>query len=294
METELHSKTKTVVIGPDHPFVMIGERLNPSGRKKLGAEMAAGDFSRVRKDALSQVAAGAHVLDVNAGVPLADESQLMVTAIRTVQEVTDVPICIDSSVAEALIAGLAAYEGRALVNSVTGEDERLNMVLPLVKKYGAAVIGMANDDTGISTDPQYRLSVARKILQRALDFGLKPEDVLIDPLALTVAADPNAVQCTLQTMRLVRDELGLNLVCGASNISFGLPDRSPINAAYLAMGMMSGLTCAITDPTNPVLRQAIMAGDVLMGHDEYAGRWIGDFRARQKAAEAAAAAQPAA
>jgi 5-methyltetrahydrofolate--homocysteine methyltransferase len=290
MDTVLHSQTKTVTIGPDHPFVMIGERLNPSGRKKLGAEMAAGDFSRVHKDALAQVAAGAHMLDVNAGVPLADESALMVQAIRVVQSVTDVPLCLDSSVADALIAGLGAYQGRALVNSVTGEDERLETVLPLVKKYGAAVIGMANDETGISTDPQYRLGVARKILRRALDHGLKPEDVIIDPLALTVAADPQAVQCTLQTMRLIRDELGLNMVCGASNISFGLPDRSPMNAAYLSMGMLCGLTCAITDPTNPVIRQAVLASDVLMGHDEYAAAWIGDFRARQKAAAQAVAA----
>lgn len=290
MDTVLHSLTKTVTIGAGHPFVMIGERLNPSGRKKLGAEMAAGDFSRVHRDALTQVAAGAHMLDLNAGVPLADESELLVSAIRMVQSVTDVPLCLDSSMVEALAAGLEAYQGRALVNSVTGEDERLDVILPLIKRHGAAVIGMANDETGISTDPHYRLMVARKILHRALDYGLQPEDVIIDPLALTIAADPQAVQCTLQTMRLIRAELGLNMICGASNISFGLPERAPLNAAYVAMGISCGLTCAITDPTNAVIRQAVLASDVLMGHDEYASAWIADFRARQKAALA----QPAA
>ncbi len=287
METELHSKTKTIVIGPGHPFVMIGERINPSGRKKLGAEMAAGDFDRVRRDAVAQVAAGAHMLDVNAGVPIADEAQLMVAAIRAVGEVTDVPLCLDSSVIEALEAGLSAYEGKALVNSVTGEDERLEVMLPLVKKHGAAVIAMANDETGISMDPEYRLGVARKILHRAQDHGIPPENVIVDPLALTVAADPAAVTATLETMRLIHTELGLNMVCGASNISFGLPERAPLNAAYLSMGMLRGLTCAITDPTNAVIRQAVLASDVLLGHDEYAQRYIADYRSRQKAAAAA-------
>jgi 5-methyltetrahydrofolate--homocysteine methyltransferase len=286
METELHSKSRSVVIGPQRPFVMVGERINPSGRKKLGAEMAAGDFIRVRRDAAAQVAAGAHMLDVNAGVPIADEPALLVAAIQAVTDVTDVPLCLDSSVIEALAAALAAYEGKALVNSVTGEDERLEAVLPLVKKYGAAVIGMSNDETGISSEPEYRLGVARKILQRAQDHGIPPHDVLIDPLALTIAADPEAVQVTLRTMRLVRDELGLNMICGASNTSFGLPERSPINAGYLSMAMVCGLTAAITDPTNPVIRQAVLASDVLLGHDPYAVAWIADYRSRQKAAVA--------
>ena len=281
METTLHSKTRTVIIGAGLPFVMIGERINPSGRKKLGAEMAAGDFSRVRRDAAAQTAAGAHMLDVNAGVPIADEPTLLVSAIRAVGEVTEVPLCLDSSVVEALAAALAAYDGKALVNSVTGEDERLEMVLPLVKKYGAAVIGMANDETGISNEPEYRLGVARKILHRAQDHGIPPEDVLIDPLALTIAADPETVQVTLRTMRLVRDKLGLNMVCGASNTSFGLPERSPLNAAYLSMAMVCGLTAAITDPTNPVIRQAVLASDVLLGHDPYAVTWFADYRSKQ-------------
>ena len=284
METILQSKTQTVVIGPGHPFVMIGERINPSGRKKLGAEMAAGDFSRVTKDAAAQVAAGAQMLDLNAGVPIADEVELLVSAIKAVQAVTDVPLCFDSSVIEALEAALSAYEGKALVNSVTGEDERLERLLPVIKKHGAAVIGMANDETGISNEPEYRLGVARKIVQRAADHGIPASDVIIDPLALTVAADPQAVQITLRTMRMIRDELGVNMSCGASNISFGLPDRSAVNAGFLAMGMLCGLTCSITDPTNPVIRQAVLASDLLLGHDEYATRWIGDFRARKKAA----------
>src|SRR5579859_3168028 len=281
MQTILESSTKTVTIGAGLPFVMIGERINPSGRKRLGAEMAAGDFSRVRRDAAAQVEAGAHMLDVNAGVPIADEPALLVNAIQTIGKVTDVPLCLDSSVVEALAAALAAYEGKALVNSVTGEDERLELVLPLVKKYGAAVIGMANDETGISSEPEYRLGVARKIVQRAQDHGIPPEDVIIDPLALTIAADPEAVQVTLRTMRLIRDELGLNMICGASNTSFGLPERSPLNAAYLSMAMVCGLTCAITDPTNPIIRRAVLASDVLLGHDPYAVTWIADYRSRQ-------------
>lgn len=281
METTLHSKTKAVIIGPNQPFVMIGERINPSGRKKLGAEMAAGDFSRVRRDAEIQVAAGAQMLDVNAGVPIADEAALLVSAIREIAEVTDVPLSLDSSVAEALEAALAAYVGKALVNSVTGEDERLEMILPLVKKHGAAVIAMANDETGISMEPEYRLSVARKIVQRAQDYGIPPEDIIIDPLALTIAADPQAVQVTLATMRLIRDELGNNMVCGAGNTSFGLPERSYLTAAFIAMARVCGLTCAIADATNPVIGEMIRAGDVMLGQDEYAANWIARYRARK-------------
>lgn len=285
METILKSKTKTVVIGAGHPFVMIGERINPSGRKKLGAEMLAGDFARVRRDAQAQVAAGAHVLDVNAGIPLGDEPAILVEAIRVIQEVTDVPLCFDSSVIEALEAALASYHGKALVNSVTGEDERLERTLPLVAKYGAAVIGMSNDETGISSDPEERVRVAEKIIQRAAAFGIPREDVLIDPLTMTVAADPQAAQNTLATIRMIREHLGVNMVTGASNVSFGLPDRSAINGAYLAAAIHSGLTSAITDPTNPVIRQAILASDVLFANDEYAMNWIADFRSRAPAAK---------
>lgn len=280
METILQSKTKTVIISPEQPFVMIGERINPTGRKKLGIEMAAGDFSRVRRDAELQVAAGALVLDVNAGVPDADEPALMVQAIKTITEVVDVPLCLDSSVIAALEAGLAVYQGKALVNSVTGEDERLEILLPVIKKYNAAVIGMANDETGISPDPEVRLSVARKIVQRAADHGIPASDVLIDPLTLAIATDSQATKTTLETMRLIQRELGVNMVCGASNVSFGLPDRSPINAAFLSMAMQSGLTSAITDPTNAIIRQAILATDLLLGKDDYAINWIADFRKR--------------
>ena len=282
METTLSSKTKTIIISPNHPFVMIGERINPTGRKKLGEEMAAGDFSRVRRDAEIQVAAGAQMLDVNAGVPIADEADLLVKAIRTVGDVTDAPVCIDSSVIEALEAALSAYQGKALVNSVTGEDERLDRILPLVKKYNAAVIGMANDETGISMDPEVRVAIAEKIIRRAQEHGIPRENVIIDPLALTIAADPTAVKITLQTMRMIHEHLGANMICGAGNISFGLPERPPITAAFLAMAMTCGLTCAITDATDPVIRQAVRASDVLLGHDEYAASWIAEFR-RKKA-----------
>ena len=281
METILHSKTKTVLIGPDQPFVMIGERINPTGRKKLGAEMAAGDFSRVRRDAETQVAAGAQMLDVNAGFPMGDEPTMLVTAIKTVQQVTDAPLSIDSSVVEALEAALAAYEGKPLVNSVTGEDERLEKILPLIKKYNAAVIGMANDETGISMDPEIRAAIAEKIVHRARDHGIPPEDVIIDPLALTVAADPTAARVTLQTMRIIHEHLGVNMSCGAGNISFGLPERPPITAAFLTMAMTHGLTCAITDATNETIRYAVRASDVLLGHDEYAVNWISEFRQKK-------------
>lgn len=286
METTLQSKTKTVIVSPNHPFVMIGERINPSGRKKLGMEMAAGDLRRVRRDAEIQTAAGAQMLDVNAGVPIADEAELLVRAIQTVQEVTDAPLSIDSSVVEALEAALAVYEGKPLVNSVTGEDERLEKILPLVKKYDAAVIGMANDETGISMDPESRVSIAEKIVHRAQDYGIPPENVIIDPLALTVAADPTAARVTLQTMRMIRDSLGVNMICGAGNISFGLPERAPLTAAFLSIAMSHGLTCAITDATNETIRQAVRASDVLLAHDEYAVNWISEFRTKKQSAVA--------
>lgn len=281
MHTILESKTKTVIIGDDRPFVIIGEKINPSGRKKLGAEMAQGNFERVRNDARAQVEAGAHMLDVNAGYPLGDEPTMLVQAIRAIREVTDVPLCLDSSVFEALKAGLEVYEGKALVNSVTGEDERLELILPLIKKHNAAVIGMSNDERGISMDPQVRLAIARKIIERAADYGIPKEDVLIDPLVLTVAADPTAAAVTLETIRLVKEHLGVNMVCGASNVSFGLPNRAPLNAAFLAMAIHAGLTSAITDVLNETIRATILATDVMLGRDAYAVNWIADFRKRQ-------------
>jgi len=261
--------------------VIIGERINPTGRKVLAAEMKDGVMDRVRADAQAQVAAGAHMLDVNAGIPAVDEPALLIAAIKAVAEVTDVPICIDSSIIEALEAGLSAYQGKALVNSVTAEEERMERILPLVKKHGAAVIGMANDETGISMVPAERLALARRIVERAADHGIPAEDVIIDPIAMTVAADPTCGVITLETMRLIRDQLGNNMTCGASNVSFGLPDRPAVNAAFLPLAMHAGLTCAITNPLEAQVRRAILAGDLLLGHDEYAMRWIASFRAEQ-------------
>jgi 5-methyltetrahydrofolate--homocysteine methyltransferase len=282
VNTVVRSRTREVVISGERPFVMIGERINPTGRKVLAAEMKAGKMDRVKADAIAQVQAGAQMLDVNAGVPGIDEPALLVLAIRSVQEVVDVPICIDSSVVEALEAALPVYEGKALVNSVTAEDERLDRILPLVKKYGAAVIGMANDETGITMVPEERLQIARKIVERAVYYGIPAEDVIIDPIAMTVAADPQAGVITLRTMRLIRDVLGNNMTCGASNVSFGLPDRPIVNAAFLPLAMDAGLTCGVTNALEPAVRKAVMAGDLLLGHDEYATRWIADFREQQK------------
>jgi 5-methyltetrahydrofolate--homocysteine methyltransferase len=259
--------------------VIVGERINPTGRKVLAAEMKEGVMDRVRSDAQAQAAAGAQMLDVNAGIPAIDEPALLVAAIQAVMQVTDVPICIDSSIIEALEAGLSAYEGKALVNSVTAEEERMERILPLVKKHGAAVIGMANDETGISMVPEERLALARRIVERAADYGIPQEDVIIDPIAMTVAADPTCGVITLETMRLIRDQLGNNMTCGASNVSFGLPDRAAVNAAFLPLAMHAGLTCAITNPLEPQVRRAILAGDLLLGHDEYAMRWISSYRA---------------
>jgi 5-methyltetrahydrofolate--homocysteine methyltransferase len=284
LETKVSSRSREVVISGDHPFVIIGERINPTGRRVLAAQMKDGIMDRARKDALAQTAAGAHMLDVNAGIPAVDEPALLVQAIRAVTEVTDAPLCIDSSVVEALEAGLAAYEGKALVNSVTAEEERMERILPLVHKHRAAVIGMANDETGISMVPAERLALARRIVERAADHGIPREDVIIDPIAMTVAADPTCGLVTLETMRLIRDELGANMTCGASNVSFGLPDRAAVNAAFLPLAMHCGLTCAITNPLEPQVRRAILAGDLLLGHDEYAMRWISAFRAEQSRA----------
>jgi len=284
METIIRSRSREVVISGDRPFVMIGERINPTGRKVLAAEMRAGVMNRVKADAIAQVQAGAQVLDVNAGVPMVDEPALLVAAIKAISEVTDVPICIDSSVIEALEAALGAYEGKALVNSVTAEDERMDRILPVVKKHGAAVIGMSNDETGITMVPQERVEIARRIIERAKYYGIPAEDVIIDPIAMTVAADPLAGLVTLETMRLIKEQLGNNMTCGASNVSFGLPDRHILNAAFFPVAMHAGLTCAITNPLVAEVRKAVQASDLLLGHDEYAMAWISAFRADQKKA----------
>lgn len=286
MDTVLRSPTQTVLIGPDRPFVIIGERINPTGRKMLAAEMAAGDFSRVIADARAQVEAGAHVLDINSGVPLADEAEIMAEAVRLVQATVDVPLCIDSSVVAALEAGLKAATGKPLVNSVTGEEERLEAVLPLVAQRGAAVIAISNDETGISYDPRERFKVAKKIVERAERYGIPREDVLIDPLAMPVGAIQGAGKHLFDMVRMVREELGCNTICGASNISFGLPNRKVLNATFVAMSIAAGMPCTITNPLEPEIMAAIRAADVMMGHDENCAAWI------QSQRQAAAAGQP--
>lgn len=276
--TVVGSMTREVVIGPDRPFVIIGERINPTGRKLLAAEMKAGDFSRVERDVIAQVEAGAHMLDVNAGIPLADEPAILAQTIQLVQSLTDLPLSIDSSIVEALEAGLAAYKGKALVNSVTGEEERLERVLPLIRKYGAAVVAISNDDTGISEDPDVRYAVAKRIVERAADHGIPREDVIVDPLVMPIGAMSTAGRQVFALVRRLRDELKVNSTCGASNVSFGLPHREGINAAFLPMAIASGLTTAITNPLLVDVRRAVMAADVLMGNDKDAGRWIRTYR----------------
>ena len=276
--TTLSSLSKEVTIGFGHPFVMIGERINPTGRKILAEEMKVGDYSRVVADAIAQVAAGAQMLDINAGIPLADEPAILAEAIRQVQAVVDVPISIDSSIIEALASGLEAYQGRALVNSVTGETENLERVLPLVKKYGAAVVAISNDETGISEDPNERFKVAKKIVEHAADYGIKPEDVVVDPLVMPIGAISQAGNQVFELVRKLRSELKVNTTCGASNVSFGLPQRNGINNAFLPRLIAAGMTSAIVNPLHPELVQAIRAGDVLTGVDDGCGSWIKAYR----------------
>jgi 5-methyltetrahydrofolate--homocysteine methyltransferase len=277
-DTLLSSATREVVIGFERPFVVIGERINPTGRRLLAEEMRAGDLHRVEADALAQVAAGAKVLDVNAGIPLADEPDLLASAIRRVQAVTDAPLCIDSSVVEALEAGLAAYRGKPLLNSVTGEEERLERILPLVKRYGAAVVAISNDDSGISEDVDVRYAVAKKIVERAADHGIPSSDVVVDPLVMPIGAVQGAGRQALALIRRLREELGVNTTCGASNVSFGLPNRLGLNGAFLGMAIAAGLTSAITNPLQPELMQVVRAADVMMGRDPECARWIATYR----------------
>ncbi|GMG82727.1 methyltetrahydrofolate cobalamin methyltransferase [Paralimibaculum aggregatum] len=279
--TTVESAKKTVVIGFDQPFCVIGERINPTGRKKLAAELEAGNFSTVEKDALEQVECGANVLDVNAGVvynsnpnPNETEPPLMTRMIELVQGLVDVPLCIDSSVPAALEAGLAAASGRPLLNSVTGEEERLELVLPLVKKFNVPVVAISNDDTGISEDPDVRFEVARKIVQRAADFGIPAHDIVVDPLVMPIGAMATAGQQVFALVRRLRDELKVNTTCGASNISFGLPNRHGINAAFLPMAITAGMTSAIMNPVRPQEMEAIRAANLLMNNDPHGAAWI--------------------
>jgi 5-methyltetrahydrofolate--homocysteine methyltransferase len=272
--TVISSATREVVIGFDRPFVMIGERINPTGRKLLAEEMKKGDFSRVEADAIAQVEAGAHMLDVNAGIPLADEPALLARAIQLVQSITDVPLSIDSSIVEALEAGLAVYKGKPLVNSVTGEDEQMERVLPLVAKYGAAVVAISNDETGISVDPDVRFAVARKIVNRASDYGIPASDIVVDPLVMPIGAMGTAGQQVFKLLRRLVDELKVNTTCGASNVSFGLPNRNTITGTYLAMAISNGMTSAIMNPLHADVKAAVMAADVLAGNDRDCAAWI--------------------
>ena len=274
MDTVLSSETKEFVLSPDRPVCLIGERINPTGRKALAAELADGNLERVKSDALAQVAAGAAVLDVNAGIPMVDEPALLAEIVKLVQSLTDVPLSIDSSVAEALASGLEAYKGKALVNSVTGEEERMETVFPLVKKHGAAVICLTMDDDGIPDSAEKRLNVAKSILNRAQDHGVAVEDLVIDPLVLPVGATPKAGRIALDTIRMVRTELGVNMVCGASNVSFGLPNRPRINSAFLSMTIGAGITSVIANPLDNESLTGVLAGDLLVGNDEHCMNWI--------------------
>ena len=277
-KTVVSSATKEVVIGFDQPFVMIGERINPTGRKLLAKEMSKGDFSRVEQDTLAQVAAGAQMLDVNAGIPLADEPKILAETIKLVQSLTDVPLSIDSSIVAALQAGLEVYQGKALLNSVTGEEERLESVLPLVKKYGCAVVAISNDETGISEDPNVRFEVAKKIVYRAKDYGIPSSDIVVDPLVMPIGALNSAGMQVIKLVRRLQEELKVNTTCGASNVSFGLPNRNGINAAFLTMAIASGLTSAITNPLHESVMQSVLGADVMMGNDPNCVRWIKRYR----------------
>ncbi len=277
-DTVISSEKKEVVIGFDRPFVIIGERINPTGRKVLAAEMAEGNYSRVEWDALAQVEAGAHMLDVNAGIPLADEPAILAEAVTLVQRITDAPLSIDSSIVAALESGLSAYKGKALVNSVTGEEERLESVLPLVKKHGAAVVAISNDETGISEDPDERFAVAKKIVERAEDYGIPRSDVVVDPLVMPVGAINQAGRQVMHILRRLRDELKVNSTCGASNFSFGLPNRNGVNSSFINMAIGAGLTSAITNPLHEEVMQAVLGADIMMGHDPDCRAWIRKYR----------------
>lgn len=285
LETTLRGTGAEVVIGHHRPFCLIGERINPTGRRIFQEQLRAGDLSAIERDVVAQVDGGADVLDVNMGVPMTDEPELLASAVRMVQRLTDKPICIDSSVVEALEAGLAAYDGRALVNSVTAEDDRMELILPLVKRYGAAVIALPNDAEEIPMEADRRLELVQHIVDVATkEYGIALQDIVIDPLAMPIGADITVVNTTLETMRRIREVHGLNMTCGASNVSFGMPDRHSLGAAFLPMAMTAGLTSAIMDTRSPQIVGAVKAADLLLGHDEWGGSWIAAHRKKQAAA----------
>ena len=283
MQTVVTSPTKTVIIGADQPFCIIGERINPTGRRIFQEQVRAGDLSAIIKDVKAQVEGGADMLDVNMGVPLTDEAELMRQAIKMVQELTDLPICIDSSVLEALEAGLQTYQGRALVNSTTGEDDRLDHILPLVKKYDAAVIALPNDETEIPMTVEDRLKITEKILRACDKHGVSHDRLVIDPLAMPIGAEPQAGNLFFETVHEIKTRWGLNMTCGASNVSFGMPNRHAINAAFLPAAMAVGLTSAVMDARSPEIVSSVRATDILLGNDQYGGNWITRFRAMEAA-----------
>jgi 5-methyltetrahydrofolate--homocysteine methyltransferase len=285
MDTVLRSRDSEVTIGPGHPFCIIGERINPTGRKLFQEQLRRGDLSRVEIDVAQQVAGGAMMLDVNMGAPLADEAELMVAAVKLIQRACDLPLCLDSSIIEVLEAGLACYQGKALVNSVTAEDERLDAILPLVKRHGAAVIALPNDEEEIPEEPARRAELARKIIDVATGrYGIGIEDIVIDPLAMPVGADTSLVARTLETIALLSEEFGVNMTLGASNVSFGMPDRASIGAAFLPMAIRDGLTSAIMDARSPQLVRSVKAADLLLNRDPWGAAWIAAHRAQQAAA----------
>ena len=281
MHTVLSSATKTVTIGPDQPFCIIGERINPTGRKIFQEQLRAGDLSAIERDVIAQVEAGATMLDVNMGAPLIDEPVVLAQAVKLVQSLTDLPLCIDSSVVEALEAGLQAYQGKALVNSITAEDERMELILPLVKKYGAAVIALPNDEFEIPEDPMRRLELVRHIVETATGkYGIPIEDIIIDPLAMPIGADSSLVNRTLETIALIKEHIGVNMTLGASNVSFGMPERHAINSVFVPMAMAVGLTSAIMDSRTEQVVMAVRAADLMLGNDEWGAAWIAAHRAR--------------
>jgi 5-methyltetrahydrofolate--homocysteine methyltransferase len=282
LTTELSYNSESVIINRDQRTVVIGERINPTGRKVVLAALRDGNFEIVRKDAISQVNAGAAVLDVNAGVPGTDEPALLVQVMQEVMSVVDVPLCIDTANPKALEAALKLYQGKALINSVNGEEKSMGAVLPLAKEYGAAVIGLCMDDDGIPDTPEKRVAVADKIIERAAKMGIPVEDVIIDPLAMTMGADHKAGWIALETIKSAVSEFGVNITMGASNISFGLPDRKYVNAAFIAMAIQAGLTCPITNPLVTEVNTAVLAADLSLGKDEFGLRWIKAYRKRQK------------
>ena len=289
MHTILSSATKTVRIGDDQPFAIIGERINPTGRKIFQQQLRSGDLSRVEIDVKEQVAGGAMLLDVNMGTPLADEAELMRQAVPLIQQLTDLPLVIDSSIIEVLDAGLAAYQGKALVNSVTAEDERMEAILPIVKKYGAAVIGLPNDEEEIPEEPARRVELTRKLIHVATEkYHIPVEDIVIDPLAMPVGADTLHPTRTIDTIAMIKAEFGVNMTLGASNVSFGMPDRHSIAAAFLPIAISHGLTSAIMDARAPQIVRAVKAADLVLNRDEWGASWIAAHRAAQKAAEQAA------